>query len=102
MDLGSSGEIRSNEAGVHHLASRWIAPVRRAPGLGTLLDLVPPGVRAAGRGLLVRSPIGRRLESRVRVEPMRPTTRERLLEEFLPAVEAVERETGRSLPHWRR
>jgi hypothetical protein len=102
MDLGSSGEIRSNEAGVHHLASRWIAPVRRAPGLGTLLDLVPSGVRAAGRGLLVRSPIGRRLESRVRVESMRPTTRERLLEEFLPTVEAVERETGRSLPHWRR
>jgi hypothetical protein len=102
MDLGKTGEIRSNEAGVHHIASRWISPVRRAPVLRRIFDLVPSSLRTAGRGMLVRSPVGRRLEEQIRVDPMLPATRERLLEEFLPAVEAIERETGRSLPHWRR
>jgi hypothetical protein len=101
-ELSGSGEIRSNEAGVHHLAARWIAPIRRAPGLRKFFNLLPRPIRTAGRNLIVRSPLGRRMEGRIRVDPMLPRTRERLLEELLPAVEAIERETGRSLPHWRR
>jgi hypothetical protein len=52
--------------------------------------------------MLVRSPLGRRFESLIEVKPMLPATREQLLEAFLPAVEAIERETGRLLPDWRR
>lgn len=101
IDLLAGGEVRSNESGVHHIASKAIAPIRRAPGLRHLFQLMPPGIRAAGRDLLVRSPLGRRWERVTRVDPMRPETRRRLLAEFLPAVDAVEQGTGRSLPHWR-
>lgn len=101
IDLRTDGEIRANEAGAHHLASKWIAPIRRAPGLRKVFDLLPERIRSAGRDLLVRSPLGQRWSKRIRVEPMRPGTRERLLAEFAPAVDAIEAETGRTLPHWR-
>jgi len=102
IDLAAVGEVRENTTGPHHMASRWIAPVRRAPLIRPILDRIPSSWRIAGRNLLVRSPLGRRWSKAMQVEPMSAETRTRLLEEFLPAVEAVEREIGRPLPHWRR
>lgn len=101
-DLTAAGEVWSNPTGPHDRATRWIAPVRHAPVLGPILDRVPPRWRTAGRNLLIASPFGRRWKREMAVDPLTAEMRARLVEEFLPAVEAVEREVGRPLPHWRR
>lgn len=101
VDLLAGGEKRINPIGTHHMASFALQRVRRAPLLRQLFDLVPARMRRAGLHLLARSPLGRRWRAASVVEPMLPETRARLLRELLPAVEAIERETGRQLPHWR-
>ena len=76
------------------------APLQRAPRLRKLVRLLPQSIRDGAYQLLRRSHYGKRVSDRYTPAPMRPETRARLIDHFLPSIEFVRDELDLDVDSW--
>jgi hypothetical protein len=104
-NLVAAGELRENTGGarpwVERETTRVFRELKSFPGVGRLSNTFPPNVRQRLYRWYCRSFFGRRLAGQYKLQPMKPETRERLIDLFEPDVQRLEQFTGRELRKWR-
>lgn len=94
--------VRKNVSGPDHfIRSKTTERLRKMPGMGFVARLLPEGMKNNMYRFLKHSSVGRRLEAQHQLVPMKPETREHLINIFETPNKKLEEFLGVELPTWR-
>ncbi|MBM4144409.1 MAG: sulfotransferase domain-containing protein [Lentisphaerae bacterium] len=102
-DLMRGGDIDANRGSSEfYVRSLTTEPLKQLPLVSRLAGALPPAVRGRLFEALRTSPVGRWLDRRYRLPPLRPETRQRLLELFREPNRELAAFLERDLSEWDR
>lgn len=103
LDLLEDGDLRENASGSEHFVrARTTQRLRRLPGGQAIADALPKGLRKQMFSVLAASPFGKRLRNQFQLPPMKPETREGLIERYREPNRRLAEFLGKDLSHWSR
>ena len=103
IDLLKENEVKSNQARKrleYTYRFRLTAPLRKVPGVNSVRTLLPQSWRDQAYRLLKRTPYGEWVKKEYLPQPMRPETRQMLLERFHESNQKLAEFLNRDLSHW--
>lgn len=103
IDLLQENEVRANEARQrleYTYRSRLTAPLRKIPGVNSVRGLLPQSWRYQAYHLLKRTAYAEWVKKEYLPQPMRPETRQMLLERFHDSNQRLAEFLNRDLSHW--
>jgi hypothetical protein len=103
VDLAGPGAIAANRAVDHeeqYVRTQTMGPLRKIPGFEGLRRIVPRSIKDGFYRAVRRSPYGRWKHGRYTVPPMRPETRQQLLDRFREPNRKLADFLDRNLSHW--
>jgi hypothetical protein len=102
VDLLKEGHLAKNVSGPdHYIRSKTTGKLRKIPGIVLIADTLPKAMKDSLFGLLKKSFIGKRLAAQSQLIPMRPETRDHLIDELEEPNRMLEDFLGIELPTWR-
>ena len=102
LDLVEEGLVFSNVTGADNFVRKnTTRKLRSVPLINSIAENMPQSWKDRAYSILKKSPIGRRLEGKHKIEPMLEETRDRLLKLFEPHTRDLEQYLGIELPSWR-
>ena len=102
VDLLKEGHLVKNVSGPdHYIRSKTTGKLRKIPGTGLIADKLSKEMKDRVFGLLKKSFIGKRLEAQNQLIPMKPETREHLIDTFEEPNSRLEDFLEIELPTWR-
>jgi len=103
IDLLQENEVRANQARQrleNTYRSRLMTPLRKVPGVNSVRVLLPQSWRDKAYHLLKGTPYGEWVKKEYLPQPMRPETRQMLLERFHESNQRLAEFLNRDLSHW--